>query len=120
MTTVNASTEEPRLRFADQRGSVVALLALLGLAPDLPAADIALGMVAGADYAQGVTVSLHRDPGAFEPWRTALGIDPATTVLRPISEETATLSATTHQFGAPIELIAYVPHARDGQHRRPA
>ncbi len=120
MTTVNASTEEPRPRFADQRASVMTLVALLGLAPDLPAAVIALDTVAGADYAQGVTVSLHRDPGTFEPWRTALGIDPATTVLTPISDETATLAATTHEFGAPIELIAYVPYARDGQRRRSA
>jgi hypothetical protein len=117
MIAVDASFEEPQLRFADQRASVMALVTLLGLAPDLPAAGIALGMVAGAGYAQGVTVSLHWDPGAFEPWRIALGIDPATTVLTPISEETVTLTATSHEFGAPIELVAYVPHAREEQHR---
>jgi len=110
--TSMATTDEPPLTFADQRASVTALMALLGLAPDLPAADIALGTVAGANYAQGVTVSLHWDPGMFEPWRTTLGIDPATTILTPISDKTATLTAVTHQFGPPIELIAYVPHTR--------
>jgi hypothetical protein len=67
--------------FADQRPAVMALAALLSLAPDLPAADIQLGWVAGAAYAQGLTVALHGGPGQFEPWRTVLGIAPAAVTL---------------------------------------
>lgn len=118
--TSNAVTEEGPLRFADQRPGIMALLALLGAAPDLPVADIKLSPVAGAHFTQGLTVSLHNAPGRFEPWRESLRIDPAAVVLTRYGTDFSTLTAFTHAFGAPVELIAFVPAPWDDSPRQTA
>jgi hypothetical protein len=117
VTSTASTTDTARPRFADQRPAVMALVALLGLGADLPAADIHIGTVAGAHYARGLTVHLHNTPGEFELWRTALGIDPTATVLTPVNREFSTLEAATHSFGAPIELVAYLPAPLDDSPR---
>lgn len=79
--------------------------------PDLPAPTVLVSPL----YSARLELSLHDDLGAFEPWRTALGITrDAVDFHTQTDGKTWVLEAYTHFAGATVRLIAF-GEARDSK-----
>jgi hypothetical protein len=90
--------------------AVVALRALVTGFPDLPAADVHIGMVMAPDVFEiGVRFAFHHSAEHFEQWRQALDIDPATVQLHPLTREGLhDLLGFARYAGSLVELIGYL------------
>ncbi|MFG3051372.1 hypothetical protein ACGFZP_10565 [Kitasatospora sp. NPDC048239] len=104
-TTENATTVTGQLSAAG------ALLAILSAHADLPTPTAGLKQFfrPGTDIpwgAWGVTLSLHRGLDAFEQWREALGLDPATTDTGEC-DTTHWLTAHGTRHGVPVEVNGF-------------
>jgi hypothetical protein len=83
----------------------MALLRLLAADhPNLPAPHIGIS----SHYPGQLEFSIHRDLGAFEAWREALGIDPAA-VRRDLQsgDTTMVLTAVAEIADAKVVLVGY-------------
>ncbi|MFI8368569.1 hypothetical protein [Streptomyces sp. NPDC085466] len=86
--------------------SLTALVALDAKFSHLPAPNVDLSPV----FPARLCLSLHDDLGAFEAWREALNIDPATVVHR-VQSGGGTRVLKVHGLfaGADIELVGFAP-----------
>ncbi|MFD5784807.1 hypothetical protein [Streptomyces sp. NPDC126933] len=75
--------------------------------PALPAATVGVSTI----FPDRLDVSFHDDFGAFEAWRSALGIDPATVTYGEQSGgRTRVLTAWADYVGARLRLVGYSTH----------
>jgi len=102
------------LTLAEVSAPLLALRVLLAEFPALPAGSINISDI----FPDRVDVTLHDDMGAFESWRAALGIDPATATCDTQSiGRTWVLKASADYAGARICLTGFaaVPGADGGE-----
>lgn len=83
---------------------VAALALLMAAHGDLPAATVMVTPL----YPDRLALSFHDHPDAFQAWRAALGIDPATVTETLMGADSTRLrKATTTYGGATIELACF-------------
>jgi hypothetical protein len=92
--------------FADQLTATEALAVIGRTFAHLPPTDVHLSTITPGE----LTLSIHNDLGAFEQWRTALGIaaDDVEHQQRPRSAH-MTLKARTTFARASVELVGFAP-----------
>ncbi|MER5382215.1 hypothetical protein ABT040_18355 [Streptomyces sp. NPDC002688] len=78
--------------------------------PGLPAPAVHVSTI----YPKRLELSLYDDMGAFEPWRTALGIAPDAVEFREQGELTQVLEGSADLAGCDVRLIAYGKRPENG------
>ncbi len=99
---------------SDQVQAARVLLTLVSNFTALPAPDLRLRESYDSDTGLqwGICLALHGDLAAFEIWREALGINPAT-VQQSSGSGTSWLKARCEWAGTPLELTGFYTPSED-------